>query len=185
MRDGGRPARPPAAVTERILAVWSRIETVLIGILVLLSLATFLGGAALRTLAPSYAVDWAEEVSLYFVIWATVLSGSVLAAEGRHINTEIVTGLLPPGARRAVGIATAALTLGFCVAMAVFGWQAFEFALLLDERSGSSLRTPQAWTVFLALPVGMGLIVLRIALLAASGRGITPVAEPELPTRGE
>ncbi|GGL61575.1 TRAP transporter small permease [Wenxinia marina] len=170
---------------DRILTVWSRIETVLIGILVLCSLATFLGGAAVRTLAPQYAVDWAEEVSLYFIIWATVLSGSVLAAEGRHINTEIVTDLMPPRAKRAVGIGMTLLTLAFCIAMAIFGWQAFDFALMLDERSGSSLRTPQAWTVFLALPVGMALIVVRILLLAATGRGITPVAEPELPTKAE
>jgi TRAP-type C4-dicarboxylate transport system permease small subunit len=130
-------------------------------------------------------VDCAEEVSIDFLPWATVLSGSVLAAEGRHINTEIVTGALPPGPRRAVAAAILLLTLGFCVAMTVYGWQAFRFALMLDERSGSSLRTPQGWAVFLALPVGMALIVARICLLAATGRGITPTDHPQPPARGE
>ena len=170
---------------DRILSAWSRIETALIGVLVLCALTVFLGGAVVRALAPQHAVDWGEEVSIYFIIWATVLSGSVLAAEGRHINTEIVTGAMPSGPRRVVAVAMALLTLGFCVAMAVYGWQAFRFTLMLDERSGSSLRVPQAWAVFLALPVGMALIVLRICLLALNGRGITPADSPEPPARGE
>jgi TRAP-type C4-dicarboxylate transport system permease small subunit len=158
---------------DRILTFWSRIETALIGVLVLISLAVFLGGAAARALAPQHAVDWAEEVSTYFIIWATVISGSVLAAEGRHINTEIVTGALPPGPRCAIAVAMMLLTIGFCLAMTFYGWQAFRFTLMLDERSGSSLRTPQSWAVFLALPVGMALIVLRLCLLALIGRGAT------------
>jgi TRAP-type C4-dicarboxylate transport system permease small subunit len=169
---------------DRILTFWSRIETALIGVLVLISLAVFLGGAAVRALAPQHAVDWAEEVSTYFIIWATVISGSVLAAEGRHISTEIVTGALPPGPRRAIAVAMLLLTLGFCLAMTVYGWQAFRFTQMLDERSGSSLRTPQSWAVFLALPVGMALIVLRLCLLALVGRGATSPDDSPRPGRG-
>jgi hypothetical protein len=36
------------------------------------------------------------------------------------------------------------LTIGFCLAMTFYGWQAFRFTQMLDERSGSSLRTPQS-----------------------------------------
>jgi len=85
---------------DRILTIWSRIETALIGLLVLCALATFLGGAAVRVLAPQHAVDWAEEIALYFIIWATALAGSTLAAEGRHINTEIALSGAPAGAGR-------------------------------------------------------------------------------------
>ncbi|MCW1932870.1 TRAP transporter small permease [Pararhodobacter zhoushanensis] len=162
---------------ERLLSIWSRIETVLIGTLVLCALFTFMGGAALRVLAPQHAVDWADEVALYFIVWATALGGSVLAAEGRHINTEILVTGLPPHLRRAAVLFTGALTLAFCAAMFWFGWEAFEFSKMLDDRSASSLRTPQAWTLFLALPVGMGLMALRIVLLAIVGRGITTAAE--------
>ena len=158
---------------DRILTIWSRIETALIGLLVLCALATFMGGAAVRVLAPQHAVDWAEEVALYFIIWATALAGSTLAAEGRHINTEIAVAGLRPGARHAVTLVTGTLTLAFCSAIAWYGWEAFQFSLMLDDRSGSSLRVPQAWALFLALPVGMGLLVLRIVLLALTGRGIT------------
>lgn len=158
---------------DRILAVWSRIETVVIGLLVLAALFTFLGGAALRVFAPHRAIDWADEVALYFIIWGTMIAGSVLAAEGRHISTEIVVALFPRRLRRAVGLAMWALTLGFCLVVAWYGWEAFQFSRMLDDRSGSSLRTPQAWALFLALPVGMALLALKIMLLALRGRGIT------------
>jgi len=152
-----------------ISRVWTRIETILIGLLIFAALFTFLGGAGLRAFAPALAVDWADEVAIYFIIWATVLSGSSLLAEGRHIKTEVFVSMLPRSARTGLGWAVAALSIGFCVAILIYGWQAYEFALLLDERSGSSLRAPQGYTVFLALPVGMALMLGRAALLLLSG----------------
>lgn len=154
---------------DRIMRVWTWVETVAIGCLILAALAIFLGGAVVRAVAPLYAVDWAEEIALYCIIWATVLSGSSLVAEGRHIRTEIVLVAMPPRLRRATGWFVVAATTAFAAAMAVFGWQAMDFALLLDERSASTLRTPQAWAVFLALPVGMILILGRVALMLIQG----------------
>lgn len=165
-------APPPlhARLIGRILKVWTALETVAIGCMIFAALAVFLWGAAVRALAPARAVDWAEEVALYFIIWATMLSGSVLAAEGRHINTEVFTSGLPAGVQRWLRRGLTLVMLGFCAAMLHFGLQAYHFAILLDERSGSSLRTPQSWAVFLALPVGMGLIIGRMVLLILAGQ---------------
>ncbi|MGH1423223.1 MAG: TRAP transporter small permease [Pseudooceanicola sp.] len=154
---------------SKILRIWTRIETILIGCLIITALVIFLGGAVLRAVAPGHAVDWAEEVSLYCIVWATVLAGSSLVAEGRHINTEIFVTALPTRYRLLLGWAMTLLAAGFCTAMMIFGWQAYEFALLLDERSASSLRTPQGYAVFLALPVGMALILGRIAMMILMG----------------
>lgn len=161
---------------DRILSIWSRIETIVIGLLVLAALATFMGGAVLRHVSPRNSVDWADEVALYFIVWASVLAGSVLAAERRHINTEILLGGLSDSARRALGLAVGLLTLAFCATMAWYGWKAYLFSDMLDDRSGSSLRTPQSWALFLALPVGMGLMVAKMIVLALAGRGITASA---------
>lgn len=149
------------------------MEIRLIGLSILAALFVFLGGALLRALAPGHAIDWAEEVALYGIIWATVLSGSAIVAEKRHIFTEVFISRLPEPARNIIGWAMSLLTACFCAAMIYFGWQAFEFALLLDERSASTLRAPQAYTVFLALPVGMALILIRIALLMLGGEQMT------------
>ena len=127
---------------SRILTLWTRIEAALIGLLILGALAVFLGGAVVRAVAPAHAVDWAEEVALYGIVWATVIAGSSLVAESRHIRTEVFLAALRPRARAMVGWAMTALSVGFCGAMMVYGWQAYEFALLLDERSASTLRVP-------------------------------------------
>ena len=169
---------------SRILHVWSRLETVLIGMAILAALAIFLGGGLIRILAPAQAVDWAVEVALYFIIWATVLSGSSLVFEGRHIRTEIFVGTLPPRVARWLGWAMMALSTTFIFAMMVYGWQAYEFALLLDERSASSLRAPQGYAVFLALPVGMALILGRVALMLLNGQRPF-VGGTTMPERGE
>jgi TRAP-type C4-dicarboxylate transport system permease small subunit len=157
-------------MVDIIMRIWTRIETILVGILILTALAIFLGGAGMRVLAPTHSVDWAEEVALYCIVWATVLSGSSLVAEGRHISTEVFVSTLSPTWRRLTGWFVTALIAGFCAAMAWYGWKAFGFALLLDERSASSLRTPQAYALFLALPVGMVLILGRMALMVISGK---------------
>ncbi len=170
-------------MVEKILNGWSRVETVLIGILLIAALVVFLGGAALRYFAPTYAVDWAEEVSIYCIVWATMISGSTLLREGRHINTDMLLAKLPPPASRAVAFAVLLLTLVFCVVMAWYGWQGVRFSLMLDERSASTLRTPMAYALFLALPVGMALMALRLVLMVIAGTrsltGETQVLAPE------
>jgi len=154
---------------DRILTIWSRLETILIGLCLIASLGIFMGGAIVRAVAPSLAVDWAEEVSIYFIIWATALSGSVLMYEKRHISTAVFTSLVSAKIQRILAITMLLTTLGFCAVMAVYGWQAVQFTLLIDERSASTLRTPQAYALFLALPVGMALIVLRLSLMILGG----------------
>lgn len=155
---------------DNILKFWTRIEAVLIGLLILTALCTFLGSAVVRAVAPAWSIDWGEEIALYCIVWATVLAGSSLVTEGRHIRTEIFVASLAPSLRSAAAWLVLALSAGFCLAMAWHGWKAFGFSLMLDERSASTLRTPQAYAVTLAMPVGMALILGRVALMLAAGR---------------
>ena len=54
--------------------------------------------------------------------------------------------------------------LAFCGLMFWLGIEAVLFAHMLDERSASTLQAPQAWVLYLALPLGMLLIVVRLVL---------------------
>ena len=54
--------------------------------------------------------------------------------------------------------------LAFCSLMLWLGVEGVLFAHQLDERSASTLQAPQAWVLYLALPVGMLLIAGRVAL---------------------
>jgi len=166
---------------ERFMRGWTRVETVLVGLLLIVALVTFLGGSFLRYISPAYAIDWGEEVAAYCIIWATCISGSALMHERRHITADMIAASLPRKAGRAIAFVMMLLTLGFCIAMAWYGWEATAFAMMLDERSASTLRTPMAYAVFLALPVGMVLIVLRMILMLIDGaRSISSETEVDL-----
>lgn len=162
---------------ETFMRRWTQVETVLVGILLIAALVVFLWGSALRYFWPANAIDWAEEIAAYCIIWATVISGSALMHEKRHITADILVRQLPSPLARAIAFSVMLLTLGFCLAMAWYGWEATRFALMLDERSGSTLRTPMAYAVFLALPVGMSLMVIRMVLMLISGTRSISVEE--------
>jgi len=143
--------------------IWRRIEVSATGLLVLLALGVFLYGSAARTLAPPLAVDWSEEVTIYLIVWATLLSGGTLAAERRHVSAQIFVHRLSPRARCRLQVGIDVLSLLFCSLVLWLGIEGVLFADMLDERSASTLQAPQAWVLYLALPVSMLLIVVRLA----------------------
>ena len=144
---------------------WQRLEIAAVGTLITLALGIFLYGSAMRTFAPALAVDWAEEVTIYSIVWATLLSGGSLAAGREHISAQIATHLLSARARAYLTFGIELIVLAFCALVAGLGVEAVMFADALDERSASTLQAPQAFVLYLALPVGMTLIVVRMALL--------------------
>jgi len=151
--------------TARFRERWRRFETVVIASLVVLALAVFLYGSLARSFAPALAIDWSEEVTIYLIVWATLLSGGRLTAERAHVSAEMFMHVLSPAARLRLRIGIDVLTLAFCCFVLWLGIEGVLFAHMLDERSASTLQAPQAWVLYLALPVSMLLIVVRIVLL--------------------
>lgn len=149
---------------ETLRDYWRRFEAALIGTLVVLALGIFLYGSAARSFAPSLAIDWSEEVAIYLIVWATLLSGGAITAERAHVSANMVEHLLSPRARRRLQTAIDVLVLAFCGLMLWLGSEAVLFAHMLDERSASTLQAPQAWVLYLTLPLGMLSIVVRLAL---------------------
>lgn len=142
------------------LRIWSAVEHVLVGALG--GVALVLSGFEIvtRYFAPSYAPDWGEEIIVYVVIWGIFLAGSSLVAENRHVRADLALRMLGVGGQRAAELFNVSLGLAFTLMLAWFGWEVVEFALLLDERSISSLKFPIAW-YYLCLPVAMTLMSVR------------------------
>lgn len=150
---------------ERFREFWRRFETSVIATLVVLALGVFLYGSLARSFAPSLAIDWSEEVTIYLIVWATLLSGGTLASDRAHVSAQMLSQLLSARGRRRLQVAIDVLMLVFCSLMAWLGVEAVLFADMLDERSASTLQAPQAWVLYLALPVGMLLIAVRVVML--------------------
>jgi TRAP-type C4-dicarboxylate transport system permease small subunit len=149
---------------EEVRRHWRRVETAVIGALVVLALGLFLYGSLTRSFAPALAIDWSEEVTIYLIAWATLLSGGAITAERGHVSADMLGHLLSPRARRRLQVGIDVVVLGFCCLMFWLGVEGVLFAHLLDERSASTLQAPQAWVLYLALPLGMFLIAARLAL---------------------
>jgi TRAP-type C4-dicarboxylate transport system permease small subunit len=143
---------------------WRRFERGVIGALVVLALGLFLYGSLARSFAPALAIDWSEEVTIYLIAWATLLCGGAITAERTHVSANMLGHLLSPLARRRLQVGIDVVVLAFCSLMLWLGIEGVLFAHLLDERSASTLQAPQAWALYLALPVGMLLIVGRLVL---------------------
>jgi TRAP-type C4-dicarboxylate transport system permease small subunit len=139
-----------------------RFEAALIGVLVLAAIVLYLYGSATRVLAPAYALDWVEEVTIYLVVWSTLLCGRRLAAERGHISAQVIEHLVPASIKRALDLGIDLLTFVFCAVLFWLGVQAVGFVHGLDERSATTLQAPQAWVLDLALPVAMALVILGL-----------------------
>ncbi len=146
-----------------------RIETAIIGSLVLAAIVLYLYGSATRVLAPALTPDWGEEVTIYLVLWSTLLTGRRLTAERGHISAQAIEHLLPPRVKPILDAVITGITFAFCAVMLWLGIEATRFVHQLDERSATTLQMPQAWAVDLALPVAMGLILLGLLLPARRG----------------
>lgn len=155
---------------NRLRRYWRKLEMCTIGALVVLALGIFLYGSLARILAPSFAIDWSEEVAIYLIAWATLLSGGMLTEDRAHVSTEMLGRLLTPRARRRLQCGIDILMLAFCGLMFWLGVEGVLFAHMLDERSASTLQAPQAWVLYLALPAGMLLIAVRIAISLCADR---------------
>jgi len=146
-----------------VIRWWNRVEQGLVAAIAVAALAVFMYGMLARFLLPQLAPDWAGEVTIFLVIWAVMLSASALAGEHRHVRADLIVRLLPRAPRIAAETFNLLIGIAFCSAMVWSGFLVVEFAILLDERSASTLRIPIVY-YYACLPIAMALVTLRYAL---------------------
>lgn len=115
---------------------------------------------------------WAEELSRFFLIWATFLAAAALLAQRKHIRIGLVVDRLPMAARRVAE----ALSLAFvAVVSAVIVWHGSGIAFESFERgrtAGTMLDLPMWWSET-AAPLGFLLLgvqaLIELARLLQGG----------------
>jgi C4-dicarboxylate transporter DctQ subunit len=109
-------------------------------------------------------VVWALELTQYLFAWLVLFGMSYGVKVGSHIGVDAFVKKMSPPARRAVGIAAALLCMCYGAIVFVGGWNLVDFTYMLDIES-EDLPVPQ-WVPYLILPIGYGLIFLRLAQVA-------------------
>ncbi len=132
----------------------------LIAILAAMALMVF-ANVALRFLT-DHSILWVEETSRYLMIWLTFLGAGIVLRYGGHIGIETLQERLP-GAAPALRAVIFALLLAFFAAMA---WLGTRYALLTWGQTTPVLQIPIG-AVYLAMPIGFGLLMVHLLLMAA------------------
>lgn len=131
---------------------------------------------------------WAEEMCRYMLIWMSFLAAVFAFERGEVASLTFLSDALPRVPALLLGSLCAALSLALCMLLVWYGWIYAElagqasipaFRFIFEDIFGSDApQAPGIFWVYLALPVGMAFIALRLIsdlahCAAAIGRGGT------------
>ena len=143
------------------------IESIVVGGLAALALGFCSYNVIARLIAPSWTLDFVEEVQVYMVIWAIFLSLGTVTLMDRHVKSDFFINMFPPKLKHGVEVLADVLGLIFSVFAVYYGsavaYQAWEFG----DVSTTVLRVP-LWIYFAALPGGA--LMMSIAYAVRLGR---------------
>lgn len=146
----------------RILEVWDTLERWLIGLLGAVGLVVYLTQIVGRYITTEIDFSAGEELTIYIIIWAALLTGSLLVREDGHVRADLLLRMMPPERQRWFEIANCGIATGFCLALAWYGYAATFDSYDMGERSNTALGFP-LWIYYSALPVSAALMAIRYA----------------------
>ncbi|MDR2745899.1 MAG: TRAP transporter small permease [Treponema sp.] len=106
--------------------------------------------------------SWTEETAKYAFIWMTFVGSSLGAKIQSHIRVDMFENSLQGTPRLIVNWLNQLIFLVFAVIMTVVGI-GMCVSLLSRPQLSPALKIPMQW-IYAALPVGMGLMCVRISL---------------------
>ncbi|MAC77767.1 MAG: hypothetical protein CML66_06855 [Rhodobacteraceae bacterium] len=114
---------------------------------------------------------WAEEVCRYLLIWLAFLAVPLAFERGEVASLTFVSAHLSRVPALILACVTTVLSLCLCLLLVHYGWRFAEMAgrapipalrfILEDIFGDNPPPTPGTFWVYVALPVGMGLLSLR------------------------
>lgn len=153
----------PAGFWSTVFLRWDQAEQLLVGVLGFLAILVGVVQVLGRYVDPHNAISYAEEVIVYLLIWAVMISSSQLVRSDGHVRPDLVLRLVSPRTQRVLELVNCLVAIGFCVGLVTYGWQIVDTALMLDEHSSTDLQFPMA-VYYLTLPVGSGLMLIRYVI---------------------
>ncbi len=117
--------------------------------------------------------NWAQELSIYLLIWMAKFGAAYGVRTGIHVGVDVLVRTLPQAARRFFVIFSLASGAFFT---AVIAWLGTRFVLRIHETGQVSpdLEMPM-WIIYLGVPLGSSLMCFRFLEVLANylkGRGL-------------
>ncbi len=154
--------RMPHSIRQRIEDMLYRIETAL-GVLFFAAMF----GAVILQVFYRYVLNdplvWPFELSIYSYVFIIYLGGAMAARKRTHISFGLVAERMPARAQAAL---SALLHIFLIVIFALTIWPAIGYMDFVSGVRSSALGLPWSWVIAI-FPLGMGLIILHLALRTA------------------
>lgn len=147
-----------AGVLSAIDRVLTFLERLIVVVLLFVSAGILVFDIVLRTVTGS-SIAWAPELTRYAIVWLVFIGGAMGARTGAHISIDVIGELLPKNVVRTFMQAAMLISAATSVAMAYFGVTLVKLMLGFGQTS-PSLALPM-WAIYLAIPVGFGLMAIR------------------------
>jgi TRAP-type C4-dicarboxylate transport system permease small subunit len=104
---------------------------------------------------------WGEPLLRHLVLWVGLLGATMAAKEGKHINIDVISRVLPERGK----VAIQALTDLFSTVICIFLIHS-SLTFIRDEFQSAALAFSKipTWAVAVIFPIAFGLIALRFAI---------------------
>ena len=149
---------------ETLIAVLMAAATLLIFVAVL---HRYLAGMAIPGLQDwllSLNLSWAQELCIYMFVWMAKFGAAYGVRTGIHVGVDVLVNRLSPARQKPVilfGLLAGALFTGIVATMgANFVWHVSR-----TDQTSADLELPM-WLVYLAIPLGSGLMCWRFLQVA-------------------
>ena len=109
-------------------------------------------------------LSWAQELCIYMFIWMAKFGAAYGVRTGIHVGVDVLVNMLPPGSRKRVIVFSLLCGALFTGIVAVFGGS-FVGQMYATGQQSNDLEWPM-WIIYLALPVGSGLMCFRFLQVA-------------------
>lgn len=165
------------AGADRVLCT---AETVFVGAALVFTSALLFANVVLRYVF-LWPLQWAEELTLYLMVWIVFVGGSIIVRTRGHIAVDVVPNFLSASANRRLKIAVTSASFVFLVGLFYYSVQ----HTLRIRSSGQVMPAMQApmWLAYLAMPVGsllMAVRTLQVAVRIWAGPAIAEKVERDL-----
>ena len=108
------------------------------------------------------SLPWPEEASRYLMIWVVMLAGSLLVRDDQLVRVDFFDAFWP---KRMLGYRNALFRLLLVGLLAVLVWKGLDNAMFGMRRKSVTIGISFFW-IYLAVPVGAGLMMVQMLALA-------------------
>ena len=109
-------------------------------------------------------VSWAQELCIYMFIWMAKFGAAYGVRTGIHVGVDLLVNRVPPRSRKQVILFSLLCGAFFTGMIATFGGS-FVAEMFKTGQQSNDLEAPM-WIVYLAIPLGSGLMCFRFLQVA-------------------